>query len=103
MRLKRNSLWSRSLSKKSYVSIDGIQRPQDVDERISLDVAAMLATPTGQSVMKYLRSISTDIANGPNISNDELRHLEGQRFIVGLLSSRANHAAQIKSRENKDE
>ena len=53
--------------------------------------------------MQYLRSISTDIANGPNISNDELRHLEGQRFVVGLLSSRANHAAQIKSRENKDE
>ena len=79
------------MSKKSYVSIDGIQRPQDVDERISLDVAAMLATPTGQSVMQYLRSISTDIANGPNISNDELRHLEGQRYIVGLIVRRINH------------
>ena len=91
------------MSKKSYVGIDGIQRPQDVDERISLDVAAMLATPTGQSVMQYLKSITTDIANGPNISNDELRHLEGQRFVIGLLSSRTNHANTIKSKEGKNE
>jgi|TARA_R100000808_G_C2142231_1_gene150012 hypothetical protein len=91
------------LSKKPYVGIDGIQRPQDVDERISLDVAAMLATPTGQSVMQYLKSITTDIANGPNISNDELRHLEGQRFVIGLLSSRTNHANTIKSKEGKNE
>ena len=91
------------MSKKSYVSIDGIQRPQDIDERISLDVSSLLTSPTGKSVMQYLKSITTDVANGPNVSNDELRHLEGQRFIVGLLSSRANHAAQIKARENKNE
>ena len=91
------------MSKKPYVGIDGIQRPQDVDDRISLDIAAMLATPTGQSVMQYLKSITTDIANGPNISNDELRHLEGQRFIIGLLSSRANHGSTIKFKEGKDE
>ena len=91
------------MSKKPYVGIDGIQRPQDIDDRISLDVAAMLATPTGQSVMQYLKSITTDIANGPNISNDELRHLEGQRFVIGLLSSRANHGSTIKSKEGKNE
>ncbi len=91
------------MSKKPYVGIDGIQRPQDIDDRISLDIAAMLATPTGQSVMQYLKSITTDIANGPNISNDELRHLEGQRFIIGLLSSRANHGSTIKSKEGKNE
>ena len=91
------------MSKKPYVGIDGIQRSQDVDDRISLDVAAMLATPTGQSVMQYLKSITTDIANGPNISNDELRHLEGQRFVIGLLSSRANHGSIIKSKEGKNE
>ena len=91
------------MSKKPYVGIDGIQRPQDIDDRISLDVAAMLATPTGQSVMQYLKSITTDIANGPNISNDELRHLEGQRFVIGLLSSRANHGSTIKSKDGKNE
>lgn len=91
------------MSKKSYVAIDGVQRSQQLDEQISLNVAALLATPTGASVMQYLKSISTDIANGPNISNDELRHLEGQRFIVGLLSSRADHGSKIKSRENNNE
>ena len=91
------------MSKKPYVGIDGIQRPQNIDDRISLDVAAMLATPTGQSVMQYLKSITTDIDNVPNISNDELRHLEGQRFVIGLLSSRANHGSTIKSKEGKNE
>ena len=90
------------MSKKPYVGIDGIQRSQKLDEQISLDVAALLATPSGQSVMQYLRSITTDIANGPNISNDELRHLEGQRFVIGLLSSRANHASLIKSIKIRD-
>ena len=52
--------------------------------------------------MQYLKSITIDIANGPNISNDELRHLEGQRFVVGLLSSRANHGSLIKSKEGKN-
>ena len=91
------------MSKKPYVGIDGVQRSQKLDEQISLDIAALLSTPSGQSVMQYLRSITTDIANGPNISNDELRHLEGQRFVVGLLSSRANQANTIKSKEGKDE
>jgi hypothetical protein len=66
------------LSKKSYVSIDGVQRPQDIDERISLDVSSLLTSPTGKSVMQYLKSITTDVANGPNVSNDELRHLQEQ-------------------------
>ena len=90
------------MSKQPYVGIDGIQRSQKLDEQISLDIAALLATPSGQSVMQYLRSITTDIANGPNISNDELRHLEGQRFVVELLSSRANHGSLIKSKEGKN-
>jgi len=89
------------LSKKPYVGMDGVQRSQEVDEKISLDIAALLATPSGQAVMQYLRSVTIDIVNGPNISNDELRHLEGQRFIVGLLSSRANHGSLIKSKEGK--
>ena len=89
------------MSKKPYVGMDGVQRSQEVDEKISLDIAALLATPSGQAVMQYLRSVTIDIVNGPNISNDELRHLEGQRFIVGLLSSRANHGSLIKSKEGK--
>ena len=90
------------MSKQPYVGIDGIQRSQKIDEQISLNVASMLATPTGKAVIEYLKSITTDIANGPNISNDELRHLEGQRFVVGLLSSRANHGSSIKSKEGKN-
>ena len=84
------------MSKQPYVGIDGIQRSKKLDEQISLDVAVLLATPTGKSVMQYLKSITIDIANGPNISNDELRHLEGQRYLVALIVKRINHAMRLK-------
>ena len=87
------------MTKKTFIGVDGVQRPQDLDEKISLEVAALLSTPSGQSVLGYLKSITTDIVSGPNISNDELRHLEGQRFIVGLLSTRLSQGRNIKSKE----
>jgi hypothetical protein len=33
---------------------------------------------------------------GANISDAELRHLEGQRYLVALIVKRINHAQRIK-------
>jgi hypothetical protein len=35
--------------------------------------------------------------NGPNVTNEELRHLEGQRYIVGLIEQRIAHAHRSKT------
>ena len=48
------------------------------------------------SVMQYLKSITVDAVAGPNISDAELRHLEGQRYIIALIVKRSNHAQRIK-------
>jgi len=85
------------LSTKVNVGIDGIHRPQQKDKEISLDVAEIFSTPTGQAVLKYLRSVTIEMVNGPNVSTEELRHLEGQRYLVGLIESRINHAHKVKS------
>ena len=79
------------------MGVDGIQRPQDKDKEISLNVAEIFNTPTGNAVLKYLRSITIEMVNGPNVTTEELRHLEGQRYLVGLIESRINHAHKVKN------
>ena len=86
-----------------HLGVDGYPRPKEKDEQISKVIDSVFKTPNGKEVLQYMRSITIDAVSGPNISDIELRHLEGQRFVIGLLSSRANHASAIKSKEGKDE
>jgi len=43
-----------------------------------------------------LRSITIESVQGPNASDAELRHLEGQRYLVGVVERRISHAQRIK-------
>ena len=45
--------------------------------------------------MKYLRSITIEAVTGPAASDAELAHLEGQRYIVGLIERRIKHAEKV--------
>jgi len=74
------------------IGIDGYQRSREVDTQISQNVAEIFNTPTGKEVLRYLRSVTIEMVNGPNVTNEELRHLEGQRYIVGLIEQRIAHA-----------
>ena len=38
--------------------------------------------------MAYLKSITINRIGGPAMDDNALRHLEGQRYIVGLLEMR---------------
>lgn len=81
---------------KVNISIDGYQRSKQVDTQISQNVAEIFNTPTGKEVLRYLRSITIEMVNGPNVTTEELRHLEGQRYIVGLIEQRIAHAHRSK-------
>ena len=81
---------------KPFISLDGFSRNKDADDRISMDMAALFATPSGQSTLKYLRSITIEAVNGPNVTDAELRHMEGQRYLVGLLERRIQHGHKVK-------
>jgi hypothetical protein len=82
---------------KVHMGVDGIQRPLQRDREISLNVAEVFGKPSGKAVLQYLRSITIEMVNGPNVSTEELRHLEGQRYIVGLIESRINHSHKVKN------
>lgn len=77
---------------KVNIGVDGFQRDATRDKEISKDIASLLESATGKEVLKYLRSITIEMVNGPNVTTEELRHLEGQRYIVGLLERRIQHA-----------
>lgn len=81
---------------KVNIGLDGIQRQNDKDKEISQNVAEVFSSPTGKEVLRYLRSITIEMVNGPNVTTEELRHIEGQRYIVGLLEQRIAHAHRSK-------
>ena len=66
----------------SNISIDGFPRPKAADEKISQNIQALFTDDLGKEVLSYFRSITIEAVSGPNISDAELRHLEGQRYLV---------------------
>ena len=78
-----------------HLGVDGFPRSKDSDEIISKNVLSLFNTPNGIEVLKYLKSITIEAVSGSNISDAELRHLEGQRYIVALIVKRINHGQRI--------
>ena len=83
---------------KVNIGLDGIQRSSDKDVQISQNIAEIFNTPTGKEVLRYLRSVTIEMVNGPNVTTEELRHLEGQRYLVGLIEQRIAHSHRSKNK-----
>lgn len=81
------------------IGVDGFHRNQSEDAKISINTAALFGTELGQEVLKYLRSITIELVNGPAVSDSELRHVEGQRYLIGLIETRIKHAHKVKNNE----
>lgn len=82
----------------SHIGVDGFPRQKEEDEKISKNVAALFRGDAGREVLRYLRSVTLDAVAGGGISDGELRHLEGQRFIVALIERRIQHAEKVESK-----
>jgi len=78
------------------IGIDGIPRDQAEDKQVSAHMAEVFSSPAGKETLRYLRSITIESVCGPNISTEELRHIEGQRYLVGLIERRISHAHRSK-------
>ncbi len=87
------------MAQKQYLGLDGHARSKELDEQISLNVASLFSTDGGREVLRYLRSITIESVHGAAVSDAELRHMEGQRYIVGILESRINHAHRVKQND----
>ena len=65
--------------------LDGTIRPSDDEFMLREAVQICFRGPAGEWLLRELEKMTIRAIGGPRISNDELRHLEGQRFIVGWL------------------
>ena len=72
------------------IGLDNIQRKPQDEENLNTLFYKMFTTTGGTEVLKYLKSLTIDAVAGPEISNESLRHLEGQRYLVGLIQRRTN-------------
>ena len=85
-----------------HLSLDGFTRTKTDDLIISRNIESLFKSPTGEAVLQYLRSITIEAVSGPNISADELRHLEGQRYLVGLIERRMKQSEKAKDVGNRN-
>lgn len=72
------------------IGLDNIQRRPEDEENLNTLFYKLFTTTGGSEVLKYLKSLSIDAVAGPEISDQSLRHLEGQRYLVGLIQRRVN-------------
>lgn len=79
------------------IGVDGFGRPVQTDREISANIAQLFESPAGKEVLRYLRSITIEMVNGPNVTTEELRHMEGQRYLVGLIERRIQSAHRNKA------
>ena len=65
-------------------SLDGYPREQSEDELISLNFVSLFSSPNGAEVLKYLRSITIEAVHGSAVTDEVLRHAEGQSIYSWL-------------------
>ena len=70
------------------VGPDGYVRSPKIERNLNISFAALFSGDLGEEVIKYIRSITIESVSGPQISNDELRHLEGMRYLAFIIQQR---------------
>jgi hypothetical protein len=81
------------------VGPDGIGRTPEQDRKINEAFAATFNAECAKVVLDYLKSITINRVCGPEGTDTFLRHLEGQRSIVALISTRVEQGIKQKKEE----
>ena len=68
--------------------IDGQTRAIMLESRLNLMAARLFVSGGGREFLDYLKTITVNRVCGPLASNKELRHLEGARWLVGVIQQR---------------
>lgn len=84
---------------KKAVGPDGISRSLAKEREINIDFVSLFGSELGKRVLKHLRRTTIENVAGPHVTNDVLRHMEGQRFIVGIIEQRVIRGHKAKAGE----
>ena len=89
---------------KALIGLDNFKRGSEEEAKLNMVFTSVFGSTSGKQVLQYLKSITIDTVAGSEISDNALRHLEGQRYIVGLIQRRVNKGISINIiKEKKDE
>ena len=78
---------------------DGRDRTAAAEHHLNEAVAATFRGRSGEVVMDYLRAITINFVAGPEVSDSFLRHMEGQRFLCGLIQTRIVNGGKQRKRD----
>tara|TARA_R110002167_G_scaffold346982_1_gene557806 strand:+ start:372 stop:653 length:282 start_codon:yes stop_codon:yes gene_type:complete len=71
-------------------SVDGYTRSVKEETELNKHFATLFKGNEGKKVLEYLKSITSEVIAGPNITSNHLFHIEGMRFLVGIIKTRIN-------------
>ncbi len=75
-------------------SIDGYVRTEDQERELNKTFAGLFKGEDGKKILDYIKSITTEAVAGPNIDSNQLFHLEGMRFLAGVIQTRIKKGEQ---------
>ena len=75
-------------------SVDGYVRTEEDEAKLNKHFANLFKGDDGKVVLNYLQSITTEAVAGPNITSNQLFHIEGMRFLVRIIKSRTKKGEQ---------
>jgi len=75
-------------------SIDGYVRSEQEERNLNKSFAGLFKGDAGDLVLDYIKSITTEAVAGPNIDSNQLFHLEGMRFLAGIIQTRIKKGEQ---------
>jgi hypothetical protein len=75
-------------------SIDGYLRTEADERLLNKHFANLFKGDEGKKVLDYLKSITTEAVAGPNITSNALFHIEGMRFLIGVITTRIKKGEQ---------
>ena len=75
---------------------DGRKRTDQDEHDLNARFARVFGTDDGEKVLAYLRRITIESVSGPGVDPNGLLHLEGQRYLTGIIQARINHGREGK-------
>ena len=75
-------------------SIDGYVRKEEDERNLNKTFAGVFKGEDGKKILEYIKSITTEAVAGPNIDSNGLFHLEGMRFLAGIIQTRIKKGEQ---------
>ena len=85
------------------LGLDNFERDTQQEELLNTLFESVFKQENAQEILRYLKQITIESVAVSEISDSALRHLEGQRYIVGLIQRRVNKGrSQRIVQEKKD-